>query len=122
MNEMAEILWETSKEHLKSAVENLCRDYEVNPKYKLKKYFESEKLVGFCVYYDMADFRVLEGGFYIGKNKKMALRMWKWLIKDTKVLKILVHKTNIKMIRFLEKMKFTKINDDACGIVFERKV
>ena len=120
MNTLAGILWQTSEKHLRSAVENLCKDYETNPKYHLKKFFEKGELMGFCVYYDVVDFRVLEGGFYLGNNKTIFLKMWKFCTRGAKKMRALVHKTNYKIIDFFQKMKFKEISEDSCHYVFER--
>lgn len=122
MNELAEILWETTIEHFKGAIENQCVAYETDSKYHLKKVYEAKVLKGFFVYYDTDDCRVLEGAYYTGKDKLMFLKMWKWSMKGAKVMRILIHKTNIKMIDFVKKVKFKKIDEDTCFYVFEGKV
>ena len=124
MSDISDIMWETMKdiwmEMAHRSCERFCEEYEFNPKYKLKKYYENGKLVGFSVYYDTPEYRMLEAGYHIGTNKLEFIREWHKIIKDVKVLRAYIQKPNIRMIEFYKKMKFKIISEDLNNYIFER--
>ena len=119
MSEISEIMWETMQCHYRAIVENICAEYETNPKYQIKKFYDGLMLTGFCVYYDTAEYRMLEAGYYSGKNKLVALKMWKFCTNGAKVLRAQIQKSNTPMYEFYKKMDFKIIEENLSNYTFE---
>ena len=120
---MAEILWEASVPNLKNIVEKLCEEYETNPKYKIKKFYEEEKLVGFCIYFDMSGCRVLEAAYYVGKKSvKAGWEMKKFCFTKKVPMRATIHIQNLPMIKFYQKAGFKLIDKYGDSYVFEKGV
>jgi hypothetical protein len=121
MNELAKIMWETMSDKYKMIVENICNEYESNPKYTVKKIHEGLNITGFYCYYDTPEFRFIEFGAYTGKNKFMALKMWKELTKGLKVIRLLSQNCNGKMVEFYKRQGFKVIQSDLNNLLMERR-
>ena len=123
--EIKEIMFETMKDTWQKMIVNfcddICRKYETDDKYKLEKYYENNELMGFSVYYDTPEFRMLEAGYYIGKNKLQFFKSWRNMTKNIKVLRALIQKPNIRMIEFYKSMKFKIIGEDLNNYLFEKR-
>lgn len=83
-----------------------CKEIENDPKYKILKIFENNKLKGFSCYHDEGDIRFLDYNFYIGKNKNIALKFFKhWNTKE-KTMKAICQVNNHKIRNFLINIGF----------------
>ena len=122
MKTIADIMWETMQSHLKNIVEKICNVYESDSKYHVKKFYENNELMGFCVYYDEDGVRFFSEGHYIGKNKFVALKMWNFVRKGAKIIRSVVQKTNTLMINIAIKLKFKIIKEDEINLFFEKAV
>ena len=121
MSELSNIMWETMSEHYRNIVDNICNEYENNPKYKIKKFYNNLILEGFCVFYDTPDFRMLEAGYYVGKNRLIALKMWKFCTTGAKALRAQIQKSNTCMYEFYKKMGFKIIEENLSNYIFEKR-
>lgn len=121
MTTIADIVWGTMKDHYRTIVETICHEYETNPKYHIKKVIENGELVGFGVYYDTLDCRVMEAGYYTGTDPRAFFRLWRWGTKGIKILRAVVQKPNKRMVDWYRHMKFAEIAEDMNNIVFEKR-
>lgn len=121
INELAYLMWETMKDYWKEIVNNICHEYETNPKYHLDKVYEEGQLKGFFAWYDTEDYRVLEAGYYIGKNPFMALKMYKKMKKGAKVLRALIQKPNKRVWETYLNIGFKIIGEDANNFLLEKR-
>jgi hypothetical protein len=122
MKTISDIMWETMSKHLRKVIDGVCDKYEKEDKYHIKKFYENGELQGFCVYYDEKGVRYLSDGHYLGKNRFVALKMWKFMIKDAKILRAIVQKSNLPIIEGYKKRGFTIINQNEFNIIFEKVV
>ena len=121
MSDILEILFQANIPTIKKILGSVCDEYENNPKYSLKRIYENEKLVGFWVYEDELDgFRNLKEGHYIGKNRFMALRMFREMSKGARKLRARVQKVNTKVWETYLKIGFHIISDDGINYTLQR--
>lgn len=120
--EIWDIMWDTMKDHYKKMVERICRDYETNSKYKLFKIFEDGQLKGFYCYYDTDNYRMLEAGYYVGKDRFMALKMFNKMRQGANVLRACVQKPNERMWQAYIRRGFKIIGEDMNNYILEWKV
>lgn len=106
--------------HLYDILENVCNKYENDSKYHIKKFEEGGQTVGFCVSHDENEIRYLDEAHYIGQNKWVSVKMWKFLTKGAKTLRCLVQKTNVKMYEMYLRMGFKVIKSDEYNNLMER--
>ncbi len=119
MSEISDIMWNTMQSHYRIIVNNICNEYENNPKYTLKKIYEHENLVGFFCYYDTDTYRMLEAGYYIGNNPFTALRMYRWMKKGVKTLRAFIQKSNQKVLDTYLHIGFKVIDKDLNNYLLE---
>jgi hypothetical protein len=119
MSEISQIMWDTMQTHYRKMVDMICEDYETNPKYTLKKVYENGVVVGFGAWYEENGYRILEAGYFIGKNKTTFFRYWREFAKFPK-LKAFIQKANIRMVDFYKKMGFVVEKEDRLNLLFRR--
>lgn len=122
MTTIADILWHSMEDNYRAMVDAVCERYENDPRYKLRLFHDDGQLTGFSVYYDTPDYRMLEGGYYIGTNVHTATAMWKWITKGAKTMRAVVQKPNTRMITWYKRRGFRVISDDVNNLLFERSV
>ena len=121
MKEMSDVLFEAMLESVKKMIKERCQEILDNSKYLIKKIYENNDLVGFCVCHDDGDFRVLDECHYLGKDKYACLRMWKFMTSGKKKLRIICQKVNEKMADYYKNgLKFNIVSEDSITYVFER--
>lgn len=120
--EIHDILWETSHRFIKESIKNICHMYETDHKYNVKKFYDrSNKLEGFAVYCDEKDFRYIAEIHYIGTDKYVALRMYKWLIKGAKKIRLTCQKSNKRIIGFYTNLGYKIIDQDFNNLLLEKE-
>jgi len=117
---LADIMWNTMKKHYREIVENICNNYEIESKYRLKKIYEKDELVGFYCYYDTPDFRFLEFAAYTGKNRFIATKIWKAMTNTKNNIRLQVQTVNKRMFEFYAKRGFVVIAGDDNNTIMER--
>ena len=122
MSEISDIMWQTDSEYLKKYITSLCKTYENNLEFRIKRFYENNELKGFCVIKDDNGIRILSEAHYIGTNKYIALQMWKWMTKGAKVVRAAVFNQNIKMLECLKRLKFNIVSESYMNIILERKM
>ena len=121
MSDISELLFEANTSIIKKMFENICNEYELNPKYHVKRTYEENKLVGFWVYEDEADgYRNLLEGHYIGKDRFMALKMYKEMSKGISKLRAKVQKVNDRVWKTYLRIGFKIIVDDGINYLLEK--
>ena len=93
----------------------VCNEYETNPKYRILKIED-----GFCVCHDDGDIRWLDEAHYLGNNKFMSVKMWKFMTKGAKILRLPVQKLNTKMVEFYKRIGFKIIQENEINYIMER--
>ena len=117
---ISDIMWATMVGHIRQQMNKICDKYETDSPYKIRKFYDKNELKGFCVYHDSGNIRCLDEAHYIGVDKFVALKMWKWLTKDAKTLHILAQKSNEKMWAMYMRMGFDIIQEDEFNYLMER--
>lgn len=117
---LSDIMWQTMREHIKIGLDNICEEYENNPKYRVLKIIEEKGIVGFGVYHDFEGVRYIHEVHYIGKNNYIALKFWKWFKRGAKVMRVIVAKSNKVMYEFCLKLGFKVIGEDKNNYILER--
>lgn len=120
MSEIADIIWETMSKHIKVILEDVCDTYEKDTKFHIKQFREEGKLKGVCIYHDAGGIRWLDEAHYLGNNTWIALKMWKWMTKNAKILRIKALKVNKKMFDMYIRMGFKIIEEDNQCYLLER--
>lgn len=118
---LAEIMFETTKDLYKKSVENICKEYEADKKYHVIKIRENGEIVGFGVYFDTPEYRMLEGGYGVFKDKLTFFREIRKTMKGAKVIRTTVWKSNTPMLNFYTKIGFKIISEDRINIYFEKR-
>jgi hypothetical protein len=118
---IAEILFKANIPTLKKIFANVCHEYETNPKYRVKKIYEDLKLVGFWVYVDEDDgYRNLLEGHYIGKNRCMALKMFREMTFGATKLRAKVQKVNDRVWKTYLRIGFKIVQEDLGNYILQR--
>lgn len=120
MKTIADIMWDTMQGYWRDIVNAMCLKYENDPKYHLEKIFEAGELAGFFVWYDAEKYRMLEAGYYVGKNPFLALRMYRKMAKGAAVLRAFVQKPNERVWRTYLNMGFKIIGEDDNNYLLEK--
>ena len=119
---MSDILCDTMFPLYRKMFESGCDEYEHNPKYTVRKFYDGSKMTGFCVYNEENGYRNISELHYIGSDKFVCLKMWKFLKKGAKILKARVLKVNTKIINTMKKLGFTVEGETETMILFKREV
>jgi hypothetical protein len=117
---IADIMWQTMESHVKEIVKNVCDTYKKDPKYKILEIIEHNELKGFAVYHDDNDIRYIHEVHYIGKNKFVALKFWKWFKKGITKMRAVVQKSNTKMFDLYKRIGFSVVSEDNFNIYLKR--
>ena len=118
--EICDIMWLTMSDKIRLMVNKACEKYETDAKYQIKKFYEDRMLKGFCVCHDEGEFTVLDEAHYIGFNKYVALKMWKFMTTDKHKLRIICQKVNTKMAELYKRIGFKIVGEDFHNFTFER--
>ena len=114
-------MWETMRGYWRKIVDNICNQYETDSKYHLDKIYEDGQLKGFFAWYDTADYRMLEAGYYKGNNPFTALRMYKKMKKGATVLRALIQKPNERIWKTYLHIGFKIIGEDLNNYLMEKR-
>ena len=119
MSEVSDLIFQATTPVFKKIIEDKSKEYETG--HKIMKIYDSKSvLVGLCVYHDFDNIRFLDEAHYIGKNKYMALRMYKWVTNTKNKLSLTVQKANSRMYEFYKRMGFKVIDENAANFLLER--
>ena len=118
---LSEIMFDVTKEFYKKSVDDICKEYETDKKYHVIKIRENGEIVGFGVYFDTPDYRMLEGGYGVFKDKLVFFREIRKMMKGAKVVRAIVWKSNTPMLNFYSKIGFKIISEDRLNITFEKR-
>lgn len=121
MSAISEIMWESMKGYWREIVDNICNQYETDPKYHIDKVYEDGSLKGFFAWYDTPDYRMLEAGYYIGKNPYMALKMYKKMKRGAAALRALIQKPNKRVWQTYMSIGFKIIGEDLNNYLLEKR-
>lgn len=111
MSEISRILFESNRDILQKAFDQICDAYETNPMFRVKKFYEGDEVKGFCVTMERDGLRVLSEAHYVGNNKYTAVRMWKWMTRGAKTLQVSVMRVNTRICEFFKNHGFEVIDD-----------
>src|ERR1035438_10124350 len=109
--DIADIYWETNKDNFKRFIIEMLEAYQKDTRYTIKRYYNEEKLEGFCVIRDIDGIRILSEAHYIGNNKYIALKMLKFMTKGATKIQASVLRSNTNMIDFLKRIHCEIIDD-----------
>jgi hypothetical protein len=98
----------------------MCNAYESNPCFNIKRFVEDGQLKGFCMFQNIDGVRILSEAHYIGHDKTVALKMWKFMFKGATKFRASVCKENSRMIEFLKKIKFNITSESPTSLIMER--
>ncbi len=120
MSEIGHLLFEANKETMLKTFELFVNAYETNPLFRTKRFYDGDVLTGYCVTMDRDGMRILSEAHYIGNNKMMAVKMWKWMTQGARVMQVSVMRTNTKIIDFFKRSDFKIIDDSQpLNIIFK---
>jgi hypothetical protein len=118
--DISDIMYETMKDKIKPIIIHACKEFETNPKYKIKKEYDGLELKGFCIYHDEPDYRVIDECHYIGKDKYAFLRMWKFASSEADKIRVVIPKVS-DMLEFYKRVfKFKIIGENLTNFILER--
>lgn len=117
---LSDIMWQTMQVHIRKGIENICNEYEQNKKYQVLKIKEGGDVKGFGIYHDFKGVRYIHEVHYIGSNKFVSIRFWKWFKKGAKVMRVIIQKSNKVMLDMCLKLGFKIIREDMNNYILER--
>jgi hypothetical protein len=120
VSEIIDIICQTMFPEIKKMFQEACWNYENNPKYHVKKYYDGTDLTGFCVYSEEQGYRNIAELHYVGKNPYIPLKMWRYLSKGANKLKAQTQRYNIRMLNIMRKLGFSVIDEKNNMIFLER--
>ena len=120
--DIADILFIANEQNIKEAIRNNCKIYETDNRYRILRIFENGKLNGFCVISDYNGIRVLSEAHYIGTNKYITIKMWKWATKDAKECRVSILKNNIRMIDFFKRRNFKIVEENEFSVFMQGRL
>lgn len=118
MNEISDLIFEANKNIFKNQIDINCNTYN-NGLYKIKKFYENNKLMGVFVHIDLEGIRYVVEAAYIGKEHFKIFKYWRKLFKECNVYRARVVKVNYKIVNFYLKLNFKIIKTDNEYYYFE---
>jgi hypothetical protein len=118
--EVFDIFWQTMQNNIMLAAKDMCKEYEFNSKYTMLKVFDNGQLTGFCVYHQEGDFRVIDEAHYIGMNKYVFLKMWRFASRGADKLRLYLSKTSDKLDYYQRVFKFKIVGETLTNFTLER--
>jgi len=122
VSELVDIACQTMFPIIRKMFEAACHNFETNPKYHIKRFYDDDKLTGFCVYSDEDGHRQINELHYVGKNPFVALKMWRFLSKGAKIIKAQTQKCNTRMVDIMKKLGFVVVGETEYILLFERSI
>lgn len=121
MSELGDFVFAAYAFIVKANIENLISEYENNKEYTTKKIYEDGRIVGYWVTKEDADgFRNLVEGHYLGKNRFMALRMFREMSRGAAKLRATVQKVNKPVWEAYLRQGFKIVSQNSNSLILER--
>ena len=115
---MNEIMWEAVKDQWKNGVDRLCEIYEKDPRYTVIKKIENGELMGFGVFHDEGNCRILDGVYSFGQDKTWFLKAYREAMRGVSWARTGV--VEPRMMKFFEKCGFKQIFLDGVSAYYEK--